>query len=110
MAPSARYESDNVDPAPLGRPLDFAFSGRTAPNRFMKAAMTERIASWDPKTPEVRGVPSKELINLYKRWGEGGYGVVLTGNILIDYINLEARGNPIIPVDAPFEGERSTLR
>lgn len=101
-----RHESDNVDPSPLGQPLAFEFSGRTAPNRFMKAAMTERISSWDPNNLEARGIPSKELINVYKRWGEGGYGIVLTGNIMIDLVNLEAAGNPIIPRDAPFNGER----
>lgn len=101
-----RYTSDDVDPSPLGEPLHFEFSGRTAPNRFMKAAMTERISSWDPKNLQTRGVPSKELINLYKRWGEADFGVILTGNVMIDPVNLEAAGNPIIPPDAPFEGER----
>lgn len=46
MAPAARYESEDVDVSPLGRPLKFEFSGKTAPNRFLKAAMTERISSW----------------------------------------------------------------
>lgn len=32
--------------------------------------------------------------------------MILTGNILIDYEHLEALGNPIIPRDAPFHGER----
>jgi 2,4-dienoyl-CoA reductase-like NADH-dependent reductase (Old Yellow Enzyme family) len=106
MAPSARWPSEDVDPSPLGKPLKFPFSGQTAPNRFLKAAMTERISSWDPKNLEARGIPSKELINLYRRWGEGGYGVVLTGNILLDLEHLEAAGNPVIPRTAPFEGER----
>lgn len=34
MAPTARYESENVSAAPLGKPLDFPFSGKTAPNRL----------------------------------------------------------------------------
>ncbi len=106
MAPAARYESDDVNPAPLGEPLHFEFSGKTAPNRFLKAAMTERISSWDPKNFEARGVPSKNLINVYKRWGEGSFGVILTGNIMIELDQLEAAGNPIIPRTAPFSGER----
>jgi 2,4-dienoyl-CoA reductase-like NADH-dependent reductase (Old Yellow Enzyme family) len=68
--------------------------------------MTERISSWDPKNFEVRGVPSKNLVNVYKRWGEGGLGVILTGNIMIEYDQLEAAGNPIIPRTAGFGGER----
>jgi len=106
MAPSPRYESDNVDPAPLGKPLHFEFSGQTASNRFLKGAMTERISSWDPKNLEARGVPSKNLVNVYKRWGEGGIGLILSGNIMIEYDHLEAAGNPIVPRDAPFSGER----
>ena len=68
--------------------------------------MTERLSSWDPKTFEARGIPSKNLINVYKRWGEGQLGIILTGNIMIDYDQLEAKGNPIIPRGAKFEGKR----
>ncbi|KAK3711194.1 hypothetical protein LTR37_009787 [Vermiconidia calcicola] len=106
MSPSERWPSEDLDPAPLGKPLEFEFSRQTAQNRFLKGAMTERISSWDPKNIEARGIPSKELINVYKRWGEGEYGIILTGNILIDPEHLEAAGNPIIPRTAPFEGER----
>lgn len=105
-ASSVRYDSDKVDPTPLGKPLRFEFANRDAPNRFLKGAMTERISSWDPNNLEARGVPSKNLHNVYKRWGEGGIGNILTGNIMFEYDHLEAMGNPIIPVDAPFEGER----
>ncbi|KAI0890837.1 hypothetical protein F4806DRAFT_347314 [Annulohypoxylon nitens] len=104
--PPKRFSSRVVDPEPLGRPLTFEFSGRTAMNRFMNASMTERLSTWDPKDLPKRGVPTKELINVYKRWGEGGHGVILTGNTLLEYDQLEAPGNPIIPGDAPFSGER----
>jgi len=106
MAPAERYSSDDVHASPLGKPLHFDFSGRTAPNRFLKAAMTERISSWDPKNFSARGIPSENLINVYKRWGEGGLGTILTGNIMIEYDQLEAAGNPIIPRGAEFKGER----
>ncbi|KAJ4369581.1 hypothetical protein N0V83_005343 [Neocucurbitaria cava] len=105
MAPP-RYEAEHKDASPLGKPLDFAFSKKTAQNRFMKAAMTERLSSWDPKNLEARGVPSKNLINVYRRWGEGEFGVILTGNIMVEYDHLEAPGNPIIPRGAPYSGER----
>jgi len=98
-----RYQSDNDDAAPLGKPLHFEFANRTAPNRFLKAAMTERLSSWDPKEFAKRGVPSENLINVYRRWGEGGFGVILTGNIMIAYDQLEAPGNPIIPPEAKAE-------
>lgn len=38
-----RYQSESVDARPLGDILRFEFSGRIAPNRFMKAAMTEQL-------------------------------------------------------------------
>ncbi|KAI0444205.1 NADH:flavin oxidoreductase/NADH oxidase [Xylaria telfairii] len=105
MAPKSIPRLD-VDPSPLGQPLHFDFSGRTAPNRFLKGAMTERLSSWDPKDLQKRGVPSKELVNVYRRWGEGGLGMILTGNVLLHYDQLEAPGNPIIPKDAPLSDER----
>lgn len=98
--------SENADPSPLGSPLTFEFSKRTAPNRFLKAAMTERLSTWDPVDLPRRGVPTKELINVYRRWGEGVPGVSVTGNIMITYEHLEAPGNMIIPLDTPFSGKR----
>lgn len=106
MAPDQRYESDDVDPSPLGQPLHFEFSGQTAPNRFLKAAMTERLSSWDPKNLEARGIPSDNLINVYKRWGEGQLGLILTGNLMLEYDQLEAAGNLIIPRTEKPEGKR----
>ena len=103
---SARYPSKEASASDLGQPLHFAFSNKTAPNRFLKAAMTERLSSWNAKDLPKRGVPSPELINVYRRWGEGGYGLILTGNIMIEYDQLEAPGNPIIPRGAEFSGER----
>ncbi|KAI9838373.1 MAG: hypothetical protein M1819_005641 [Sarea resinae] len=104
--PSPRYESEAVDPAPLGQPLKFEFSGRSTINRFLNGAMSEGLSSWDPVNLKARGIPSKELVNLYKRWGEGEQGVILSGNIMIDYDQLEGPGNAIIPPGAPFSGER----
>lgn len=103
---SRRFSSGISDASPLGQPLHFEFSGKTAPNRFLKGAMTERLSSWHPTDLTQRGIPSEELIRVYKRWGEGGLGHILTGNIMIDYMSLEAKGNPIIAGDAPFEGKR----
>lgn len=101
-----RYESDSDNISALAKPLDFAFSGKSAPNRFMKGAMTERLSSWDPKDLEKRGTPSKRLINAYRRWGEGSIGVILTGNIMIEFDQLEAAGNPIVPRTEQPSGAR----
>ncbi|ORY69097.1 NADH oxidase [Pseudomassariella vexata] len=101
-----RFESAPADPAPLGQPLEYPFSKRSAPNRFLKGAMSERLASFSATDLSARGVPSPEAIRLYERWGQGGWGQLLTGNIMIDPGHLEAPGNYIIPRDSPYSGER----
>ena len=68
--------------------------------------MTEQLSSWDPLDLLARGIPSAELINVYRRFGEGGFGVLLTGNIMIDPGHLEAAGNAVIPQNASMEGDR----
>lgn len=95
-----------TDASPLGRPLEFSFSGRTVPNRFMKGAMSERLASWSDDELSARGIPSDELVQSYTVWGQGEIGVILTGNVMIDPEQLETEGNLIIPGDAPFSGKR----
>lgn len=62
--------------------------------------MTERLATWDAVAISRRGVPTEGLVNVYQRWGEGQFGTILTGNIMVDLENLEAPGNMIIPVNA----------
>ncbi|EPB78038.1 oxidoreductase, FAD/FMN-binding protein [Ancylostoma ceylanicum] len=98
MSPSkdvyARLEAAPVDVSVLGEKLTFR-NGRTAQNRFLKAALTERISSWDPKDHKKRGIPSRRIINLYDKWGHGKFGMILTGNICVDPWNLEAAGNVI---------------
>lgn len=64
------------------------------------------MSSWDSQILQNRGIPSKNLINVYRHWGQGNFGQILTGNIMIEYDHLEGIGNAIIPRDAPFSGER----
>jgi len=63
--------------------------GAALPNRIAKAAMTEGMA-----TPD--GVPTAELERLYGLWSDGGAGMLLSGNILIDRNHLERPGNVVI--------------
>lgn len=64
-------------------------SGVELPNRLVKAAMTERLAN------EKNEVTDRHL-RLYKAWGDGGIGLQITGNVLVDRRNLEAPGNVVI--------------
>ncbi len=52
-------------------------NGATILNRIAKAAMEENMADADH-------APSDELIRLYRAWGEGGAGLIITGNVMID--------------------------
>lgn len=63
--------------------------GAVLPNRLSKAAMTEGLA-----TPDGR--PTPELERLYGIWSDGGCGMLLSGNIIIDKDHLERPGNVVI--------------
>ncbi|TGJ86009.1 hypothetical protein E0Z10_g2762 [Xylaria hypoxylon] len=101
-----RWPSTSTDIGPLAKPMTFPFSGRTASNRFLKAATSERLASFDEANIESRGIPSPELVNFYATFARGGWGQILTGNIQISYTDLEAAGNTIIPPGSEFSGPR----
>jgi len=60
--------------------------GHTLPNRFIKGAMTENMA-------DSRNAPTGALIGLYERWGRGGCGALLTGNVMVDRRALEGPRN-----------------
>lgn len=63
-----RYESaTTADVARLGQPLKFEFSKQAAPNRLMKGAMAEALATWDGVNHDASGIPTKELIEVYRR-------------------------------------------
>jgi 2,4-dienoyl-CoA reductase-like NADH-dependent reductase (Old Yellow Enzyme family) len=52
-------------------------NGAELPNRLCKAAMEENLA-------EPGQVPGDRLTTLYQRWADGGVGLILTGNVMID--------------------------
>ncbi|MBU6252386.1 MAG: NADH:flavin oxidoreductase/NADH oxidase family protein [Alphaproteobacteria bacterium] len=63
--------------------------GAVLKNRLAKGAMTEGLA-----TPD--GMPTPALARLYQCWAEGGAGMLLTGNVIIDRDHLERPGNVVI--------------
>lgn len=52
-------------------------NGSVIPNRIAKAAMEENLAAPDQ-------TPSDQLLRLYQAWAEGGAGLLLTGNVMVD--------------------------
>lgn len=51
-------------------------NGATLPNRLAKAAMEENMAA-------PGQLPSEALLRLYRRWSEGGVGLIITGNVMV---------------------------
>ena len=72
-------------------------------NRLVKASMTERMA-----TPEGR--PTARLVELFRRFAEGGSGLLLTGNVAVDGRYLEAFGNITFDTAQELEPYRQWAR
>ncbi|MGL3819972.1 NADH:flavin oxidoreductase/NADH oxidase family protein [Sphingopyxis sp. R3-92] len=72
----------------LEKPLTLP-CGAILPNRIAKAAMTEGMA-----TPGGRPTPA--LDRLYCLWSDGGAGLLIGGNLVIDRDHLERPGNVVI--------------
>ena len=85
----------------LGSPLELP-CGAVLPNRLLKAAMTEGLA-----TPDGRATP--ELDRLYALWSEGGAGTLVTGNVMVDAHHLERPGNVIVDA-VPSADQAARLR
>jgi len=75
-------------------------SGLEIPNRLVKAAMTEHLA-------DERNRVTERHITLYKKWADGGIGLQITGNVLVDRRNLEGPGNVVI--DAKPSNEQAAM-
>ncbi|MCB1191714.1 MAG: NADH oxidase, partial [Leptospiraceae bacterium] len=63
--------------------------GVTLKNRLAKSAMSENMA----KPGYFAG---QEFYNLYKRWAEGGIGLSISGNVMIDRKHLGEANNVVI--------------
>ena len=74
--------------------------GVEIPNRFAKAAMTEGLATQE-------GLPTDALNRLYGLWSDGGAGLLLSGNIIIDADHLERPGNVVIDREAQPDMQRA---
>ncbi|EJD45600.1 FMN-linked oxidoreductase [Auricularia subglabra TFB-10046 SS5] len=87
----------------LGQPLLLPFSGRLARNKVLKSATSERLATFDAADEFSRGKPTEELINLFKIWGEGEIGIIVTGNIMVHRSHIESAGAIILDQAIPTD-------
>ncbi|WP_415977239.1 NADH:flavin oxidoreductase/NADH oxidase family protein [Rhodococcus sp. 077-4] len=63
--------------------------GVTLPNRIVKASMSEALG-------DASNAPDERLVRLYRTWSNGGFGLLVTGNVMIDRSQLGEVGNVVI--------------
>jgi 2,4-dienoyl-CoA reductase-like NADH-dependent reductase (Old Yellow Enzyme family) len=64
-------------------------SGVMLRNRIAKAAMEEGMAG-------ASQLPDERLVSLYRRWGEGGAGLLITGNVMVHAEALTGPGGIVL--------------
>lgn len=72
----------------IGQPFTLP-NGVKVKNRLLKSAMSEALGQKD-------GAPKPDLVKLYGTWADGGIGLCITGNVMIDKRALGEPGNVII--------------
>jgi 2,4-dienoyl-CoA reductase-like NADH-dependent reductase (Old Yellow Enzyme family) len=71
-------------------------SGGELRNRIAKAAMEEGMAGSSQ-------LPDERLISLYRHWGAGGAGLLITGNVMVHAEALTGPGGVVLDEHAPLE-------
>ena len=71
-------------------------SGQVLRNRIAKAAMEEGMAG-------KAQLPDERLIALYRRWGAGGTGLLITGNVMVHAEAMTGPGGVVLDADSPLE-------
>lgn len=71
-------------------------NGQVLKNRLSKAAMEENLGN-----PQL--VPDATLIQLYRRWGMGGVGLIITGNVMVDRLAMTGPGGLALEADTQLE-------
>lgn len=71
-------------------------NGQILKNRLVKAAMEENLAT-------VEHLPGDELKRLYTAWAEGGAGLIITGNVMIDHLAMTGPGGVALEKDTNLD-------
>jgi 2,4-dienoyl-CoA reductase-like NADH-dependent reductase (Old Yellow Enzyme family) len=71
-------------------------NGSTLPNRIAKAAMEENMA-------DDEQAPSDALMRLYQAWADGGAGLIITGNVMVDGRAMTGPGGVVLEDDRQLE-------
>lgn len=70
-------------------------NGSQLPNRLAKAAMEENMA--DPGQ-----LPGPAIHRLYRTWAQGGAGLIITGNVMVDGRALTGPGGIVLEAGTPL--------
>lgn len=71
-------------------------NGSSIANRIAKAAMEENMADDDQ-------APSEKLMRLYQAWADGGAGLIITGNVMVDSRAMTGPGGVVLENDRQLE-------
>ncbi|RQN35820.1 NADH:flavin oxidoreductase/NADH oxidase family protein [Paraburkholderia tropica] len=78
-------------------------NGSVIPNRIAKAAMEENMA-------DAHHAPSAQLMRLYEAWAEGGAGLLITGNVMVDSRAMTGPGGVVLENDRHLDAFRQWAR
>jgi 2,4-dienoyl-CoA reductase-like NADH-dependent reductase (Old Yellow Enzyme family) len=78
-------------------------NGTVIPNRIAKAAMEENMA-------DAQHAPSAALMQLYRAWADGGPGLILTGNVMIDHRAMTGPGGVVLEDAGQLDAFRNWAR
>nr|WP_100640750.1 NADH:flavin oxidoreductase/NADH oxidase family protein [Alteromonas facilis] len=78
-------------------------SGLTLKNRIVKAAMEENLANKFHK-------PDQKLFNLYEQWAQGGVGLIITGNVMVDHLAMTGPGGVALEAGDALEPFKTLVR
>ncbi|WP_272833784.1 NADH:flavin oxidoreductase/NADH oxidase family protein [Paracoccus fistulariae] len=78
-------------------------SGQVIPNRIAKAAMEENMA-------DENHLPGQAMQRLYQKWGAGGAGMLLTGNVMVAADAVTGPAGVILDATQPLEPFRQWAR
>ena len=70
--------------------------GAILPNRLGKAAMEENLA-------EAGQLPGATLTDLYRCWSQGGTGLLITGNVMVDGSAMTGPGGVVLEPGVPLQ-------
>lgn len=86
---------DQTTESLLFQPLTLP-NGQTIPNRIAKAAMEENMA-------DRQHLPGAALRALYRQWGDGGVGLILTGNVMVAADAVTGPGGVVLDAGQPLQ-------